>query len=207
MLNTEFIPAQDPKSRRLMVVLHGLGDSSAGYQWLPAAMRLPWMNYLLANAPDYYFGGYSWYDFAGNAEPGVRRSIGLLNELLDAQRVQGFATEDTVLFGFSQGSLMTIETGLRHPRRFAGLVGVSGHLLNPRQLLSELSPVAKRQRLLVTHGTEDPLIPCVAAREQIRLLQEAGLSVEWREFRKAHTIDDHAELKVLRDFIQRGFVD
>ena len=49
MLETQFIRADDATSRRLMIVLHGLGDSATGYEWLPSALRLPWMNYLLAN--------------------------------------------------------------------------------------------------------------------------------------------------------------
>jgi phospholipase/carboxylesterase len=83
MLETEFVPATDAGSRRLLIMLHGLGDSIAGYRWLPEAMRLPWMNYLLVNAPDEYFGGYSWYDFVGNISPGVKRSRELLFGLLD----------------------------------------------------------------------------------------------------------------------------
>jgi phospholipase/carboxylesterase len=205
MLNSEFIPAVKKDSRRLMIVLHGLGDSSAGYHWLPAVMQLPWMNYLLVDAPDEYYGGYSWYDITADAEPSARRSIKLVTQLLDAQRAQGFPTEHTVLFGFSQGCLMTIETGLRYPHRFAGLAGVSGHLLDPRQLLAELAPTAKDQRLLVTHGSHDPLIPCPAVREQIQQLQSAGLRIEWREFAKAHTIDGERELSVIREFVRAGF--
>ncbi|HZI33613.1 MAG TPA: serine esterase, partial [Candidatus Binatia bacterium] len=60
MLHGQFIPAADQASRRLFVVLHGLGDSAAGWSWLPGALNLPWLNYLLVNAPDEYYGGYSW---------------------------------------------------------------------------------------------------------------------------------------------------
>lgn len=206
-LDTEFVPAAEHSSRRLMVVLHGLGDSTAGYQWLPAMLRLPWMNYLLVNAPDEYDGGYSWYDYAGDSEPGVRRSRALLTELLDTQRQQGFPTNQTVMFGFSQGCLMTLETGLRYPHRFAGLVGISGHVYDPERLLRELSPVAKHQRLLVTHGTQDPLIPCDGVRRQIQQLQAAGLPIAWREFAKVHTIDGERELSVIRDFVSDGFAE
>ena len=73
MLHAELIPAQEKNSRRLMVMLHGLGDSLEGYRWLPDAMNLPWLNYLLVNAPDDYYGGYSWFDL-DNIVPGVRRS-------------------------------------------------------------------------------------------------------------------------------------
>jgi phospholipase/carboxylesterase len=204
-LDCDFVPAEERNSRRLMIVLHGLGDSSAGYHWLPGAMALPWMNYLLVNAPGDYYGGFSWFDIYGNAEPGVMRSMALLNALLDAQRAQGFPTEETVLFGFSQGCLMILETGLRYPHRFAGLVGVSGFLLDPPRLLRELSAVAPQQRLLVTHGTHDPLIPCSSMQRAVRSLQEAGLAVEWREFPKVHTIDGETELALIREFVRAGF--
>src|SRR6185295_19857487 len=110
-------------------------------------------------APDPYFGGYSWYDYAGAAEPGVRRSIKLLAGLLDEQQQLGYPSEQTILSGFSQGCLMTLETGLRYPHRLAGLIGLSGYVLDPQVLLREASSVAKEQRVFVTHGRQDPLIP------------------------------------------------
>src|SRR5689334_9433222 len=112
MLVTDVIPAGEPGSRRLLIALHGLGDSMEGYRWLPDQLRLGWLNYMLVNAPEPYYGGYSWYDFGSDPGPGVKRSRELLFAVLDAQRQAGFPTEQTVLFGFSQGCLMTIEAGL-----------------------------------------------------------------------------------------------
>ncbi|SPE51504.1 Phospholipase/Carboxylesterase [Verrucomicrobia bacterium] len=205
MLESEFIAAQDKGSRRLMIMLHGLGDSRAGYRWLPEALALPWLNYLLVDAPDAYYGGYSWFDFTGDIVPGVSRSRKLLLQVLEAQRQEGFASEETVLGGFSQGCLMAIEVALRYPRRFAGVVGISGYVCEPQKLIAELSPVALRQRLLITHGTEDPMIPLPAVRAQIKLLQSAGVQIEWHEFAKAHTIAGEEELAVIRNFICAGY--
>src|SRR5882672_5505859 len=144
MLDAEFIPATT-RSHRLMIVLHGLGDSSAGFAWLPEALGLPWMNYLLVNAPDPYYGGYSWYDFAGEMGPGVLRSRKMLFDLLDARRAAGFPTNETIVAGFSQGCLMTIEMGLHYPHQFAGLVGISGYAFEPEQAVKKLPPVALKQ--------------------------------------------------------------
>jgi len=188
-----------------MVVLHGLGDSSAGFQWLPAALNLDWMNYLLVNAPDEYYGGYSWYDFANNPGPGIVRSRKLIFELLDAQRAKGFPTEQTILFGFSQGCLMTLEAGLRYPHLFAGLVGISGYVNGPEQTIKEFSAVAMKQRVLVTHGSMDPILPFEHTRGQMQLLKAAGVNLEWHEFMKAHTIAGEAEMKVIRDFVVAGY--
>jgi len=205
MLEHEFIPAEDRNSRRLWIMLHGLGDSVEGYRWFPEAMRLPAMNYLLVNAPDAYYTGYSWYDFAGDIIPGVVRSRKLLFELLDARRAAGFPTEQTILGGFSQGCLMSIEVGLRYPHRFAGIVGISGYVCEPEKLIEELSPVARQQRLLITHGVQDPIVHFAETREQINMLKSAGLNIDFREFNKAHTIAGEQELDVIREFVRAGY--
>ena len=205
MLVNELIPAANGERRRLMLVLHGLGDSANGYRWLPEALGLPGMNYLLVNAPEPYFGGFSWYDFGGDPEAGVTRSRRSLFALLDSLRAGDFATEQTVVFGFSQGCLMTWEIGLRYPHRFAGLIGVSGYVHRPEKLVRELSPVAKQQRFLATHGTQDPLIPIGPVREQVLKLMVEGVRVDWREFAKAHTLAGADELDVIRHFIQARF--
>ncbi len=205
MLEHELIPAVEKASRRLMIMLHGLGDSIEGYRWLPEAMNLPWLNYLLVNAPDDYFGGYSWFDFEGDMIPGVARSRKLLFELLDAQRAAGFPADQTTLGGFSQGCLMSIDVGLRYPHRFAGIVGISGYVCEPEKLVAELSPVAFQQRLLVTHGTHDPILPFGTAREQINILKAAGLKIEFHELHKVHTIAGEQEIALIREFVRAGY--
>ena len=203
MLHSELIPAREKNSRRLMVMLHGLGDSIEGYRWLPEALNLPWLNYLLVNAPDDYYGGYAWFDL-NNILPGVQRSRTLLFELLDDLPARGFPAEQTTLGGFSQGCLMAVDVGLRYPHRLAGIVGISGWVYEPEQLLRELPPAARQQRLLMTHGTGDPLIPIAQVRPQIPLLKAAGLNVEWREFAKPHTMIEE-EITVVRDFVSAGY--
>jgi len=204
-LEHEFIPAPEKNSRRLWIMLHGLGDSIEGYRWLPEAMGLPWMYYLLVNAPDEYYGGYSWFDYGGDIVPGVQRSRKLLFELLDARRANGFPTEQTILGGFSQGCLMSIDVGLRYPHRFAGIVGISGYVCEPEKLVEELSPVAFQQRLLVTHGTKDPMIRFADVREQINILKGAGLHIDFHEFLKGHTIAGEEELDLIRDFVRGSY--
>jgi phospholipase/carboxylesterase len=204
MLDTDFIPAADQQSRRLMIVLHGLGDSMEGYRWWPQAMRLPWLNYLLVNAPDEYYGGFAWYDIH-NPEKGVRRSHQLLTELLTHLKGKEFVPAQTVMSGFSQGCLMLIELGARLPDKLAGIVGVSGYVMDPDELVSHLGPAALEQRFLLTHGTQDPLIPIEQVRPQIEILRKAGLQINWREFQKAHTIAGEEEMSVIRAFVQDCF--
>jgi len=205
-LTTRFVPAADKSSRRLWVMLHGLGDSVEGYRWMPQVFDLPWMNYLLVNAPDEYYGGFSWFEFAedGNPDvmrPGIERSRRLLFQLLDDQRAAGFPTEQTILGGFSQGCLMSFDVATRYPHKFAGVVGISGYVCEPERVVKELSPVAKEQKFLVTHGTYDQVLPFDVTRAQIGILQQAGLDISWHEFRKEHTIAGTVEIELLRKFV------
>jgi len=205
MLQSELIPAAEKNSRALMVMLHGLGDSVEGYRWLPEAMDLPWLNFMLVNAPDEYFGGFSWFDYPNDIAPGILRSRKLLFDFLDVLRAKNFPAEQITLAGFSQGCLMTIDVGLRYPHKFAGLVGISGWVFEIENLLKELSPVAREQRLLATHGPFDPIIPFDPVRGQIQKLKSAGLNAEWREFPKAHTIHGEDEISAIREFVRAGY--
>lgn len=200
MLQTDLIAAQQSNSRNLLIALHGLGDSMEGYRWVPNALGRPDLNVLLVNAPDAYYGGFSWFDFANDPGPGIERSYGALALLLDDFRSRGFPTEKTILFGFSQGCLMTMETGLRYPHKLAGCIGVSGWVHQPERLLKQLSPVAKEQQFLVTHGNEDPLIQLDQARPTYQALEDAGIHIDFRVFPKPHTIIQE-EIDLFEKFI------
>lgn len=116
LFDFKYVPARilHPKEK-VCVVLHGLGDSLGGYTWFPGELRVDDLSFLLVNAPDPYYGGFSWYDFLEDPEPGVLRSRALLLQLLDELVAQGVQSRDIYLFGFSQGCLMSVDVGLRAP--------------------------------------------------------------------------------------------
>src|SRR5690349_19673927 len=53
----------------------------------------------------------------------------------------------------------------------AGVTGISGWIFHLENLLKQLSPVARQQRILMTHGIADPLVPIDKVRPQIPLLK------------------------------------
>ncbi len=135
----------------------------------------------------------------------ILRSRKMLFELLDDLRAKGFPAEQITFGGFSQGCLMTVDVGLRYPHRLAGLVGISGWVFEADKLPKELSLVARQQRLLMTHGAADPVIPIEKVRPQIPMLKAAGINVDWREFAKVHTIQGETEMTVIREFVRAGY--
>jgi len=202
MLETKFHPPAATPGK-LIVVLHGRGDSMAGFAWLPEALALPGVAYLFCNAPDEYFGGYSWYDLPPDQGPGILRSRGLLRELLDDLRGRGWQPQDVLLFGFSQGCLMAIDVAARYPHRLAGVVGISGYVFFADELQTETTPEARETAWWVSAGTQDGVVPYALTAEGVESMRDAGLAVDWHAYQKAHTIDPARELPELRSWIAK----
>ncbi|MES2745055.1 MAG: serine esterase [Bdellovibrionota bacterium] len=203
-VKSEWIPAKISSSK-LIVVLHGRGDSPAGFRWLPSALEADDLNYLLLQAPEEYYTGFSWYDLPPNQGPGILHSRTLLDQVMSEIKAQGFRTEDTVLFGFSQGCLMILEWAARTALSFRAFIGISGYVYDAEALVKEMSPEAKSGKWLVTHGTFDDVLDFKVTESQIQFLQAQGLPIAFKRYRKAHTIDEREELPMLRAFIQEVY--
>lgn len=186
-LRCDFATPTDPTGKTV-VVLHGRGDSAAGFHWMPEFMKLSGVSYLFANAPDPWFEGFSWYDMPPNHGPGVVRSRACLDELFAELQAHGIRPQDIVLFGFSQGCLLTLEWGARTELPLAGCIGVSGYCYDADALARELADAARTRPWLITHGTQDDVVPYDRTAQQMQHLIAAGLPVDFRTYRKPHTI-------------------
>ncbi len=187
-LRCELLTPPEPNGK-LVVVLHGRGDSTAGFYWMPNVMAVPDISWLLVNAPDPWHEGFSWYDLPPDHGPGIQRSCGLLDALFDEIADQGFPPENVILFGFSQGCLLTLEWGGRTERPLAGCIGVSGYCYDADALGREASKAARSRPWLVTHGYQDDVLPYDVTAQQMVALNAAGLRIDFRSYDKAHTIN------------------
>ncbi len=189
LFHYQYVPAKIKlPEEKVVLVFHGLGDSLKGFMWLPSELNLDELSYFMVNAPDSYFGGYSWYDFMDDAGPGVIRSRALLFQLIEELRTQGVKTENMFLFGFSQGSLMALDVGLRLEHRLAGICGVSGYVYFMEEYPAKLSSVARSQNILTTHGVQDPVVPYSVSKEQYEMLKKMELDLTFITYQKDHTI-------------------
>jgi phospholipase/carboxylesterase len=178
-------PASGGKPRQLVILLHGLGADGndliglAPY-WAPL---LPEAEFVSPNAPypcDMAPYGYQWYSAQdrspGAALAGVRAAAPLLDGFIDDTLAErGLDDSAVALVGFSQGSVMSLFVGPRRAKSLAGIVGYSGRLVAPELLPAELR---SRPRILVVHGTEDPLVPFAALAEAAGGLKSADIPVE-----------------------------
>ena len=133
-----------PNPTASMIILHGLGAD--GSDFVPVAHELDLgpvgpVRFVFPHAPVRPVtvnNGYvmpAWYDIFGfdtqnprEDDAGLRQSQALVEALIAREKARGIPARRIVLAGFSQGSAMTLMTGLRHTERLAGLVCLSGYL-------------------------------------------------------------------------------
>lgn len=199
-LNNIFIPSKVP-SKKLMIILHGRGDSSRGFTFLPPYLNIDEMNYLLLDAPYYYYGGYSWYDLPPNQLEGIVQSSATLADILDTLFEEEFNADESFLFGFSQGSLLTFEFGARYEKVLAGYIAVSGYIYDTNNLLEEMNPNVNNSNWLCTHGTYDDVLPFNTSKSQVETLQNAGFEIDFKSYPKDHTVVED-ELRMIAEWMK-----
>lgn len=196
-LDNIFIPSKNP-SKKLMIILHGRGDSSEGFTSLPSFLNIDDMNYLLLDAPFEYFTGFSWYQLSPDQLPGIEYSSKLLTTVLDELFEEKFNANESFLFGFSQGSLLTFEFGARYHKILAGYIAVSGYIYDADKLLKDMNENVKKSKWLCTHGTYDPVLPFKISQEQVKILQDVGFKIEFKSYEKDHSIDKDELLMIAK---------
>lgn len=177
-------PAASGTADSLVVFLHGYGADGSDLIGLaePLAAYLPTTRFLAPNAPERCPGnptGYQWFPIPwldGSPEEVARasaeRSFALLDRWLDGVAAEGMPAARTVLVGFSQGTMMALQVGLRRRERLAGIVGFSGRLLDPGRLAGE---VVAAPPVLLVHGDADPVVPFASLAEAADGLVAAGV--------------------------------
>ena len=198
-----FIPSKIP-SKKLMIILHGRGDSSEGFVGFPSFLNIDEMNYILFDAPFDYMPGFSWYKLPPNQQPGIEYSSKLLTHDLDLLFKNTFEVTESFLFGFSQGSLLTFEFGAKYHKVLAGYIGVSGYIYDVEKLLEDMNPEVKNSRWLCTHGIYDNVLQYEVSREQVQTLVDGGFDVEFVSYEKDHTIIEE-ELEMISQWIKSTF--
>lgn len=137
----------------LVVLCHGSGGDGPGMMGLAPALQqfMPTAAFASPTGPfpraDF---GYRWFPGALGGDPigmvmrGMIEGAPVLNEFLDAELARlGLGPDRLILLGFSQGSMMVLNAGLRREARPAGIMSFAGLRLAEEGLpeLSDAPPV------------------------------------------------------------------
>jgi phospholipase/carboxylesterase len=137
--------------------------------------------------------GYHWYVVprVGYPDPGTfAAAYRALAELHDELWLRtGLGPEETVLGGFSMGSVMSYALGLGEDRPApAGILAFSGFVPTVPGWEADIRS-REQLRAFIAHGRQDPVIDVAFARRARDQLTGAGLVVEYHESDVAHQVD------------------
>src|SRR5688572_8076963 len=139
----------------------------------------------------------AWYDVSfgdleGKSrradEQGVRQSQAQIHALIEREEKRGVAAEHVLLAGFSQGGAIALHTGLRHPRKLAGVLALSTYLPLGESLPAEASAANKRAPVFMAHGLFDNVVPLMMGAGSMTYLSGLGYPVEWHQYPMQHSV-------------------
>lgn len=195
-----------------MLLLHGFGSSGSDMIALAPAWHeaLPDTLFLAPHAPQrcgMMGAGYQWWGLSGFAPSalaaGAAAAAPAIDAFIDRKLAQyGLGETDLALVGFSQGTMMALQIGLRRPRAVAAVVGYSGMLAGTTGLGHDAFP---RPPVLLVHGTADPVVPIAALHMSESELKRLGVEVTTHvSYGVGHSVDP-VGLRLGRDFVAEAF--
>ena len=186
-----------------VIWMHGLGADGNDFVPILPELRLPETmptRFIFPHAPmrpvtinlgmvmRAWFDVYNLGGSRGEDEAGVKASQARVEALIAREKSRGIVASRIVLAGFSQGGVMALHTGLRHPDRLAGLMALSCFMPLSDTLAAEASPANRDVPILMAHGTQDDLIHVERALQSRDILLGLGYPVTWHEYPMPHSV-------------------
>ncbi len=189
-----------------VIWMHGLGAD--GNDFVPIVNELdlagvPATRFVFPHAPkrpvtiNNGFVMRAWYDVSfGDLEGksrradavGVHESQEQINALIEREGKRGISAGKVVLAGFSQGGAIALQTGLRYPKKLAGIMALSTYLPLADTLPQEAADANRTAPLFMAHGVYDPVVPLMMGAGSMTLLAGLGYKVEWKQYPMQHSV-------------------
>ena len=179
--------AQSGETKSVVIFLHGYGADGADLLGLadPLGEHMPDTAFYAPDAPEKCLGnpmGYQWFPIPwldGSSEEDAARGAEMaeadINGFIDmVLEVEGITPDQLIIFGFSQGTMMSLRTLPKRTEPVAGLVAFSGRMLDPE---SFGETVVSKLPIILIHGDADDMVPIAHFDEAGQALQAAGFEV------------------------------
>jgi phospholipase/carboxylesterase len=142
-----------------MILMHGRGGTADWIMDFVEGFGSRRCAYLAPQAP-----GNSWYPGRFTApleenEPDLSSAFGVISRGIEKYVAAGIPAGRILLTGFSQGACISLEYAARHPRRYGGVLALSGGLMGPELCPEEYVGSLGNTPLLLTCSERDPFIP------------------------------------------------
>lgn len=190
-------PSSGNKPKQIVVLLHGYGSNGQDLISLAPYFQ-PAVPDAIFISPDAPFpcgmggGGFEWFPLEERTPEkyleGAQRAHPVLDAYLDQVLAEyDLQDKDMALVGFSQGTMMSLYSGLRRSSLLAGVLGYSGALIGEEGLPDQ----AQKPPVHLIHGEIDSVVPVTAYHHAKATLEKRGYKVSGHiSARLEHSIDE-----------------
>jgi len=199
-----YLPAAPVKPRPLLVVLHGAGGEPANV--LNAYKAQADANGIVLLIPRSIKGTWDMVEDLKSrlgAEMNVQPRYGKDLEALDSALADLFGkvaidARHVGIAGFSDGASYALSVGTANPQLFNTVMALSpGHSFTKKY--------DKSQRIFISHGEQDQVLPFTNARAIAARLRSRGMTVEFEAFQGRHEVPAAIREKAVAFFLNPAF--
>lgn len=195
------------EAKKLVVFIHGLGSDGNDLIALTPffQVQLQDAHYMSPHGVepcDMAPYGRQWFSLLDRT-PDVVKKLAAKNApyleqiIQDKQQELGLTNKDTVLIGFSQGTMISTYLTLSQDEPFAALIAYSGRLIPPEQIHNKDTPIC------IVHGVNDEIVSVDESYDMAEFFNQNNIS---NEILTIHNLDhsiDNEGIKFASNFLNK----
>jgi predicted esterase len=186
-----------------MILIHGRGATAESILELTRefSMEGAHLAYLAPQA-----AGMVWYPNRfvaprASNEPYLSSALAKIEGLVAQVLAAGIPAEKLFILGFSQGACLALDYAARHPRRYGGLIGLSGGLIGETLNPADYSGNLEGTPAFLGCSDVDFHIPLERVQASTAILSGLGAAVTERIYpNMGHTVN-HDEIRFIRQML------
>jgi phospholipase/carboxylesterase len=185
-LNTTILnPLSKGKPKNAVILCHGYGGDGKDISLLASYWRtyLPDTLFVCPDAPErcaVSTNGFQWYDLMDQTKDQVLvKSLVSeikLNTLIDeVSKDNDLKSEKIAIGGFSQGCMISLQTGIKRKDKINSIIGYSGKIVDVNHLQNNIN---SRPNIILMHGDKDQIVPVTFLLEAKNFFNKNNYKIE-----------------------------
>jgi predicted esterase len=188
-------------ARAAMLMLHGRGAMAADILFLANELDVSRVAVLAPQAANSTWYPNRFIAPVATNEPWLTSALQVVDGLVQELAASGLGAERVCVLGFSQGGCLALEYAARHPRRYAGVIGLSSGLIENGDQPRTYSGSLAGTPVLLGCSDVDFHIPVTRVERTAEVLTGLGAAVDKRIYPGMdHTIN-RDEINAIRQMI------
>ncbi len=212
-LNTIILePLSKEKPKNAVILCHGYGGDGKDISILASYWRahLPKTIFICPDAPEKCAAsptGFQWFDLMDQTpEQILSKSFvaeNKLNKLIDEVKSRySFSADQIAITGFSQGCMISLQTGIKRKDRINSIIGYSGRIISTDHLSKNMN---SRPNIILMHGDLDQVVTIESFLEAKEFFAKQNYTIESKIFKNCeHRIPTEGSSLGLQ-FIKKHF--